>query len=77
MIRVLGIDKDVSTAILLLLAIGVYYVETVGRLFGRECRIVVLLDPDRRNRSRVERDLLLQALESETDRRKIAEMKKA
>lgn len=56
---------------------GVYHVEVTGRLFGRDCKIVVLLDPDRRNRSRVERDLLLQALELETDRHKIAEMKKA
>lgn len=56
---------------------GVYYVEAKGRLFGRECKIVVLLDPDRRDRSRVERDLLLQALESETSKKKIAEMKKS
>ncbi len=33
---------------------GVYHVEATGNLFGRECKIVVLLDPDRRNHSRAE-----------------------
>jgi hypothetical protein len=55
---------------------GVYCVETVGELFGHECRIVVMLDPDRRNRQRVERDLLLQELESETSRQRRIELKK-
>jgi hypothetical protein len=35
-----------------------------------------MLDPQKRNRSRVERDLLLQKLESETSKKKIAELKK-
>ena len=34
-----------------------------------------MLDPERRNRSRIDRDLLLQKLESETSRKKIAELK--
>jgi transposase len=55
---------------------GVYYIEDTGELFGRNCKIVVMLDPQRRNNSRVERDLLIQQLESETSGKKIAELKK-
>lgn len=54
---------------------GVYCVEVIGELFGHECKIVIMLDPDRRNHSRTDRDLLLQELESETSRKKIAELK--
>jgi E3 ubiquitin-protein ligase DOA10 len=35
-----------------------------------------MLDPQKRTRSRVERDLILQQLESETSKKKIAELKK-
>lgn len=55
---------------------GVYCTEDTGKLFGHNCKIVVMLDPQRRNNSRIERDLLIQELESETSRRKIAELKK-
>jgi len=52
----------------------VYCMEEVGSLYGSECKIVVMLDPERRNHSRIERDLLLQKLESETHRSKRAEL---
>jgi len=55
---------------------GVYCIEDTGNLFGRKCKIVVMLDPQRRNNSRIERDLLIQELESETSKKKIAELKK-
>lgn len=55
---------------------GVYCVDETGEIFGHECKIVIMLDPERRNHSRVDRDLLLQELESETSRKKIAELKK-
>ncbi len=55
---------------------GVYCKENIGSLYGFECKIVVMLDSQKRNRSRVERDLLLQKLESETSKKKIAELKK-
>ena len=55
---------------------GVYCIEDTGKLFGHNCKIVVMLDPQRRNNSRIERDLLIQELESETSRKKIAELKK-
>jgi hypothetical protein len=55
---------------------GIYCIEEVGNLYGHECKIVTMLDPEMRNHSRVERDLLLQKLESETSKQKIAELKK-
>jgi transposase len=55
---------------------GVYCIEDTGNLFGRNCKIVVMLDPQRRNNSRIERDLLIQELESETSGKKIAQLKK-
>ena len=55
---------------------GVYCVEDTGELYGRNCKIVVMLDPQRRNNSRIERDLHIEQLESETSRKKIAELKK-
>lgn len=48
----------------------VYCLEEAGSLYGAECKIVVMLDPERRNHSRIERDLLLQKLEGETHRSK-------
>lgn len=55
---------------------GVYAIEKIGDLLGHKCKIVIMLDPIRRNHSRVERDLLLHELESEKSRKKIAELKK-
>jgi transposase len=55
---------------------GVYCIEDTGKLYGHNCKIVIMLDPQRRNNSRIERDLLIQELESETSRKKIAELKK-
>jgi len=55
---------------------GVYCIERIGDLLGHKCKIVIMLDPERRNHSRVERDLLLHELESETSRKKIAELKR-
>ena len=55
---------------------GVYCTEEIGSLYGKECKIVVMLDTQKRNCSRVDRDLLLQKLESETSKKKIAELKK-
>ncbi len=55
---------------------GVYYIEDTGNLYGHKCKITVMLDPQRRNQSRIERDLLLQELEFETSAKKIAELKK-
>jgi transposase len=54
---------------------GVYCVEDVGNLYGHECKIVIMLDPEKRNHSRVQRDLLLHKLESETSKQKIAKLK--
>lgn len=54
---------------------GVYYKETIGELYGYPCKIVVLLDPDRRNHMRIERDMLIQALEEEASKKKIAMLK--
>ncbi len=56
---------------------GVYCIEDTGKLFGHNCKIVVMLDPQRRNQERIERDLLIQELESETSRKKIAQLKKS
>ncbi|MDO8728012.1 MAG: hypothetical protein Q7J35_18320 [Candidatus Methanoperedens sp.] len=55
---------------------GVYCIEDTGKLYGHNCKIVVMLDPQRRNNSRIERDLLIQELELETSGKKIAELKK-
>jgi len=55
---------------------GVYCIEDTGKLYGHNCKIVVMLDPQRRNNSRIERDLHIQELESETSGKKIAELKK-
>lgn len=55
---------------------GVYCIEDVGNLYGHECKIVTMLNPEKRSHSRVQRDLLLQNLESETSKQKIAKLKK-
>jgi len=55
---------------------GIYHKEEIGNLYGQECKIVVTLDPPKRNHSRVERDLLLNTLERETSKEKIAKLKK-
>lgn len=54
---------------------GIYCIEEVGNLYGHECKIVIMLDPEKRNHSRIQRDLVLQALESETSKQKIAKLK--
>jgi transposase len=54
----------------------VYFKEEIGNLYGKECKIVIMLNPQKRNHSRTERDLLLQKLESETSKQKIATLKK-
>ena len=55
---------------------GIYCNEEIGNLYGQECRIVVTLDPSKRNHSRVERDLLLQTLKLEKSKEAIAKLKK-
>lgn len=55
---------------------AVYYKDEIEELFGNECRVVVMLDPKRRNNSRIERDLILKALETETNRKHISKLKK-
>ena len=54
----------------------VYFKEEIGNLYGQKCKIVVMLNPQKRNHSRTERDLILQKLESETSKQKIAILKK-
>ena len=54
---------------------GFYYKGDIGNLYGEKCKIVVTLDPEKRNHSRIERDLLLHELESEKSRKKIAKLK--
>ena len=54
---------------------GIYFVDEIGTLFGHTCRIVVIMDPERRNRDRIERDIAIQRLESGTSGRIIAEIK--
>lgn len=55
---------------------GIYLKEEIGDLYGQECRIVVTIDPLKRNHSRVDRDLLLNSLEREKNRKTIASLKK-
>jgi len=55
---------------------GIYCKDEVGKLYGQECRIVVTLDPPKRNHSRVERDMLLHTLECEKAKKRIAKLKK-
>lgn len=55
---------------------GIYCKEEIGNLYGQECRIVVTLDPSKKNHSRVKRDLLLQTLKLEKSKEAIAKLKK-
>lgn len=55
---------------------GIYLKENTGDLYGQECKIVVTIDPLKKNHSRVDRDLLLHELEHETDKKTIARLKK-
>jgi transposase len=50
---------------------GVYCIEDTGKLYGHNCKIVVMLDPQRRNNSRIERDLLIQELARKLDGRSL------
>ncbi len=54
---------------------GIYFAEETGTIFGHTCRIVVIMDPERRDRSRTERDIAIQRLESETSKKIIADLK--
>jgi hypothetical protein len=36
---------------------GIYSVEHVGNLYGHECKIVIMLDPEKRKHSRLKRHL--------------------
>lgn len=55
---------------------AVYYKEEIDELFGNRCKIVVMLDPNRKNNSRIERDFLLKELEMETNRKRRSKLKK-
>ena len=55
---------------------GIYCKEEIGDLYGQECKIVVTIDPHKRNHARVDRDLILHTLECEKDKKKIAILKK-
>ena len=55
---------------------GIYFKEYIGTLYGNKCKIVIVLDPEKRNHTRTERDLILQQLEIEKSRKKIAKLKK-
>lgn len=54
---------------------AIYYKDEINELFENKCRIVIMLDPNRRNHSRVERDLIFKELETETDRKRISKLK--
>ena len=54
---------------------GIYFRDEVGTLFGHTCRIVIIMDPERRDRTRTERDLAIQRLESETSGKIISGLK--
>ena len=54
---------------------GIYFMDEIGTLFGHTCRIIVVIDPEKRDHSRTERDLAIRRLESETSRKRIAELK--
>lgn len=55
---------------------GVYYRDRVGEFYGQKCRIVVMLDPERRNRERLDRDALVQELELCKDKKRLTELKR-
>ena len=50
---------------------GIYLKENIGDLYGQECKIVVTIDPMKKSHSRVDRDLLLNTLEREKNRKTI------
>ena len=54
---------------------GIYFRDETGTLFGHTCRIVIIIDPEKRDRTRTERDLAIQRLESATSGKIISEMK--
>lgn len=53
---------------------AVYYSESVEELYGHRCRVAVMLDPERRNRERIERDLMIHALERAESKGEIAHL---
>jgi len=55
---------------------GIYHKDWIGPLYGKRCKLSVSLDPDRRNRERLSRDLLIQELETAKSKKEIAYLKK-
>ncbi len=55
---------------------GIYHKDEIGTLYGQECKIVITIDPKKRNHARVSRDLLLHTLEHESEKEDIARLKK-
>ena len=55
---------------------GIYLKDEIGYIYGQECKIVVTVDPLKKNHSRVDRDLLLNTLEREKNKKNIARLKK-
>mgnify|MGYP001559439659 FL=1 len=55
---------------------GIYHKDTIGNLYGQECKIVTTIDPQKRNHARVSRDLLLHTLEHESKKDEISRLKK-
>ncbi|EQB65826.1 MAG: Transposase [Thermoplasmatales archaeon E-plasma] len=54
---------------------GIYFKDEIGTLFGHTCRIVIIIDPEKRDRTRTERDLAIQRLETETSGKIISGLK--
>jgi len=55
---------------------GIYHNDIIGNLYGQECKIVTTIDPQKRNHTRVSRDLILHTLEHESKKEEIARLKK-
>ena len=55
---------------------GIYIKDDIEELYGQECKVVVAIDPQKKDHARVSRDLLLHALETETDKKIIKSLKK-
>jgi len=55
---------------------GIYFKGEIGELYGHKCKIVVTLDPNKRNHSRIHRDLLLYQIKNKSKKEDIAKIKK-
>ncbi len=53
---------------------AVYHEDSVGSLYGHRSVIAVMLDPERRNRERMERDRMIHALENADSREEIRKL---